>query len=86
VGKATEYEAILIMVRRDTTQSSLFIILQVHPTCFGRQQPPSSGVHKSVTTAYSTGHISCAATSLQHASPRWREVAAQKKNDQYRRL
>jgi len=41
------------------------------------------GVHKTVTTASGTGHIFCAATSLQRgqAWPRWREVAAQ-----YRRL
>jgi len=50
----------LIIVQRDTTQGSLFIILQVHSTRFGCQ-----GVHKSVTTASDTGHIFCAATSLQ---------------------
>ena len=37
---------ILIIVQRDTTQSSLFIILRVHSTCFGCQPHPSSGVHK----------------------------------------
>ena len=52
---------ILIIVQRDATQSSLFIILQVHSTCFGCQPHPSSGVHKTVTTASGTGHI----TSLQ---------------------
>ena len=31
--------------------SSLCIILQVHWTCFGCQPHPSSGVHKTVTTA-----------------------------------
>jgi len=41
-------------------QSSLFIILQVHSTCFGCQPHPSSGIHKIVTTASSTGHIFCA--------------------------
>ena len=56
---------ILITVQRDATQSSLFIILQVHSTCFGCQPHPSSGVHKTVTTASSTGHTFCAATSLQ---------------------
>jgi len=67
---------ILIIVQRDTTQSSLFIILRVHSTCFGCQPHPSSGVHKTVTTASGTGP----ATSLQHSQawPRWREVAAQK--------
>ena len=52
----------LIFVQRDATQRSLFIILQVHSTYFGCQQHPSSGVHKTVTTASGTGHIFCAAT------------------------
>jgi len=71
-----------ITVQRDATQSSLFVIPQVHSTCFGCQPHPSR-VHKTVTTASVTGHIFCAATSLQRgqAWPRWREVAAQ-----YRRL
>ena len=56
---------ILIIVQRDATQSSLLIILQVHSTCFACQTHPSSGVHKTVTTASGTGHIFCAATSLQ---------------------
>jgi len=42
--------SILITVQRDTTQSSLFIILQVHSTCFGCQPHPSSALHKTVTT------------------------------------
>ena len=45
----------LIFVQRDATQSSLFIILQVHSTCFGCQPHPPSGVHKTVTTASGTG-------------------------------
>ena len=56
--------SILIIVQRDATQSSIFIILQVHSTCSGCQPHPSSGVHKTVTTASGTGHIFCAATSL----------------------
>ena len=48
----------LIIVQRDATQSSLFIILQVYSTCFGCQPHSASGVHKAVTTT-------CAATSLQ---------------------
>jgi len=39
------------------------------------------GVHKTVTTAYGTGHNFCAATSLKSGKDswlRWREVAAQK--------
>ena len=47
---------VLIIVHRDTTQSSLFIIPQAHFTCFGCQPHPSSGVHKTVTTATGTGH------------------------------
>ena len=49
------------------------------------QPHPSSGVHtrKTVTTASGTGHIFCAATSVQRGQAwrRWTEVAAQ-----YRRL
>jgi len=69
--------SILIIVQQDATQSSLFIILQVHSTCFWCQPRPSSGVHKTVTTASGSGHIICAATSLPRdlAWPRWREVA-----------
>ena len=72
---------ILTIVQRDATQSSLFIILQVHSTCFGCQPHPSSGVHKTVIKASVTGNIFCAATSLQRgqeAWPFWMEVAAQK--------
>jgi len=61
----TFLKPILVIVQRDATQSSLFIILQVHSTCFGCQPHTSSGVHKTVTTASGTGHIFCAATSLQ---------------------
>jgi len=50
---------ILIIVQRDATQSSLFIILQVQSTCFGCQPHPLS--------ASGTGHIFCAATSLQRS-------------------
>jgi len=56
---------ILIVVQQDATHSSLFIIVQVHSTCFGCQTHPSSGVHKTVTTASGTGYIFCATTSLQ---------------------
>ena len=48
------YIYISITVQRHATQSSLFIILQVHSTCFGCQTHPSSGVHKTVTTASDT--------------------------------
>ena len=66
----------LIIVQRDATQSSPFIILQVHSTCFGCQPHPLSGVHKTVITASCTGHTFCTATSLQRGQA----------NDQYRRL
>jgi len=56
---------ILIIVQLDATQSSLFIILQVHSTCFGCQLHPLSGVHKTVTTASGIGHMFCASSSLQ---------------------
>ena len=59
------------IVQRNATQSSLFIILQVHTTCFGCQTHPSPGVHKTVTTASGTGRIFCAATSLQHGQASW---------------
>ena len=61
-------EYILIVVQRDATQSSLFIILQVHCTYFGCQPHQSSGVHKTVTTASGTGHIFCAVTSFQRGN------------------
>ena len=78
-NKENIFSCILIVVQRDATQSNLFIILQVHSTCFGFQPHPSSGVHKTVTTAPDTGHIFCAFTSLQRvqAWPRRREVNAQ---------
>ena len=46
--------SIPITVQRDATQSSLFIMLQVHSTCFGFQPQPSSGGHKTVTIASGT--------------------------------
>jgi len=54
---------ILIIVQQDPIQGSVFNILQVHYTCFGCQPHPSSGVHKTVTTASGTGHIFCKVTS-----------------------
>ena len=64
-GKRWKAFLLLIIVQQDATQSSLFIILQVHSTCFGCQPHLSSGVHKTVNTASGTGHIFCVATSLQ---------------------
>jgi len=54
VAMNTTHTTVLITVQRDATQSSLFIILQVHSTCLGCQPHPSSGVHKTVTTASGT--------------------------------
>jgi len=77
------WKIVLITVQRDATQSSLFIILHVHSTCFGCQPHPSSGIHKPVTTACGTGHIFCAATLATLAlQGRW----LHEKYDQYRRL
>jgi len=44
--------------RFNTKQSIYYpIILQVHSTCFGCQPHPSSGAHKTVTTASGTGQV-----------------------------
>ena len=66
---------ILIIIQRDATQRSLFVILQVHYTCFGCQPHRSSGVHKTVTTASGTVQLPPSNVTKR---PRWREVAAQK--------
>ena len=69
--------SVSIIVQRDATQSSVFIILQVHSTCFGCQPHPSSGVHKTVTTAFRTVQLP-PSNVAKLVWPRWREVAAQK--------
>ena len=69
--------SILITVQPNATQSSLFIILQIHCTCFGCYTHPSSGVHKTVTTASDT--VQLPPSNMALAWPRWRAVAAQKK-------
>ena len=61
-----------------------FILLQDHSTCFGCCPHPSSGVHKTVTTASSKGHIIVAVTFFQSGQvwttiqtwPLWKKVAA----------
>ena len=68
--------SILIIAQRDAIQSSLFIILQVHSTCFGCQPHTSSGVHKSVTTTSGTVHLP-PSNVAKLAWQRWRKVAAQ---------
>ena len=70
-------DSILTIVQRDATQSSLFIILQVHSTCFGCQPHPSSEIHKTVTTA--SGTVQLPPSNVAKLTwPRLREVAAQK--------
>ena len=71
------YIFLLIIVQQDATQSSLFIILQVHSTCFGCQPHPSSGVHKTLTTASGTVQLPPSNVG-KLAWSHWREVAAQK--------
>ena len=69
--------SILIIVQRDATQRSLFIILQVHSTYFRCQPHPSSGVHKTVTTA--SGTVQLPPSSVGQASlATLDKVAAQK--------
>jgi len=69
----SKYYYRLIIVQRGATQSSLFIILQVHSRFFGCQPRPSSGVHKTVTTV--SGIVQLPPSNV--TKPRWREVAAQ---------
>ena len=69
---------ILINVQRDARIYNLyFILLYYHSTCFGIRPHPSSGVHKTVTTATGTSHM---VVQLPHSNvatwPRWSEVAA----------
>ena len=67
---------ILIIVQRDATHSTLVIILRVHSTCFWCQLYPSSGVHKTITTASGTVQLP-PSNVVKLASSRWREAAAQ---------
>jgi len=46
-------------------QHKVVCLLLCEFTCFRCQPHPSTAVHKTVTTASGTGHIFCAATSLQ---------------------
>ena len=68
--------SILITVQQDATQSSLFIILQFHCTCFGCQPHPSSGLHKTVTTASDIVQLP-PSNVAKLTWPLWREVAPQ---------
>ena len=53
-GDLKTLKSLSIIFQRDATQSGIFIILQVHSICFGCQPHPSSGIHKTVTTASGT--------------------------------
>ena len=44
-------------------------LLQNYSTCFGCLSHPSSGVHKTVTAAFGTGHITCQSNNLPPAWP-----------------
>ena len=63
--------------RCNCSQSILFyfILLQDHSTCFGCCPHPSSGVHKTVTTASGTGYI-YRWSYLLPTWPRWKKVAS----------
>ena len=67
IYKVTALCPILIIVQRDATQSSLFIIVQVHSKSFRCQPHPSSGIHKTVTTASGTVY----AVLYSYLSPAW---------------
>jgi hypothetical protein len=69
-----------ILIRSNKTQQYAGIyLLQNHSTCFGCTLYPSSGVHKNVNPASSTGHSIWATTFLQWGliMPHWRMVVAQ---------
>jgi len=68
---------ILIIAQRDATQNNIFILLQVHSICFGCKPQPSSGVHKTITTASRTSQLPLSNVA-KLAWPRWTKVAAQK--------
>ena len=47
----------MLIVQRDATQSSLFIVLLVHSKRSGCQPHPSLGLHETLTTEFGTGPI-----------------------------
>jgi len=68
--------SVLIKIQPDATVSRyLFTAKSLY--MFRVSQHPSSGVLKTVTAAFGTGHNTGTATSLQRGpiGPRWREVA-----------
>jgi len=54
-------------------------LLQNYSTCFGCPSHPSSGVHKTVTVASGTGHITylCNNLPLTWHTPHWRKFVSQ---------
>jgi len=68
--------SILIIVQRDATQSNLFIILQVHSTCFGCQPHPSSSTQNCNYSLRYWSYFLC--NYLPPTWPLWKELAAQK--------
>jgi len=67
--------SILITVQPDVTQSSLFIILQIHSTCFGCQTHPSNC---SYSLRYWSYFLCTYLPPTWPSWPCWLEVAAQK--------
>ena len=62
------YKNILIRSNKMQQYAGIYL-LQNHSTCFGCPSHPSSGIHKTVTAASGTGHITYLSNSLP---PTWR--------------
>ena len=61
---------ISILIRSNETQQYADVyLLQNYSTCFGNLSHSSSGVHKTVTAASGTGHITCQSNNLPPAWP-----------------
>ena len=65
---------ISILIRSNKVlQYAGIYLLQNYSTCFGYLSHPSAGVHKNVTAASGTGHITCQRDVI---GPRWRKDVA----------
>ena len=80
-GKGNKFVTVnfimFILIRSNKMQQYAGIyLLQNYSTCFGGPSQPSSGVHKTVTAAFGTGHNIRVTAFLQHdlIRPRWRKV------------
>ena len=71
----TQKRVYINKIQQDTTDAGIYL-LQNHSTCFGCLSHPSSGVHKTVTAASGTGHITYQGNDLLPAWPRWQKVVA----------